>query len=318
MLVDAGLVVAGLAGLVIGAEFLVRGGSAIATRLGVSPLLVGLTIVSVGTSMPELAVGIDATLNDAGPLAVGNIAGTNIVNILLILGLSAAMVPLALGKQTLRLDLPAMSISAVLMLVLSLNGSLGRIDGVILLLLGIGYTAAAIRSELRERATPVEEEIAEELPAKGGPLWLRALELLGGIAAVVVAADWLVDGSVSIATDLGVSEAFIGLTIVAIGTSAPELVTTLMSTIRGDRDLAIGNLIGSSVYNIVFILGVTALVKPIEVTSDLIRVGIPLMTAVAVLCIPVFVSGRRVSRLEGIGFVALYVIYLVVLLVFRT
>ncbi|MEO9329091.1 calcium/sodium antiporter [Gordonia aurantiaca] len=318
MLVDVGLILAGLTGLVLGAEFLVRGGSAVATRLGVSPLLVGLTIVSIGTSMPELAVGLDATLNDAGPLAVGNIAGTNIVNILLILGLSSAMVPLALAKQTLRLDLPTMSISAVLMLVLCLNGSLGRIDGVILLLLGIGYTVAAIRWELRERATPVEAEIAEELPAKGGPLWLRALELFGGMVAVVVAADWLVDGSVSIATDLGVSEAFIGLTIVAIGTSAPELVTTVMSTIRGDRDLAIGNLIGSSVYNIVFILGVTALVKPVEVTDDLIRVDIPLMTAVAVLCIPVFLSGRRVSRPEGIGFVALYVVYLGVLLAFRT
>ncbi len=318
MLLDAGLVLVGLAGLILGAELLVRGGSAIATRLGVSPLLVGLTIVSIGTSMPELAVGIDAAFNDAGPLAVGNIAGTNIVNILLILGLSAAMVPLALERQTLRLDLPTMCISGLLLLVLSLNGSLGRLDGILLLSLAIVYTAAAIRWELKQRATAIETAIAEELPATGGPLWSRILQLLGGIAVIVLAADWLVRGSVSIATDLGVSEAFIGLTIVAIGTSAPELTTTIVSTIRGDRDLAIGNLIGSSVYNIVFILGVTAVIKPIDVTDELIRVDIPLMAAVALLCVPVFLSGRRVSRWEGIGFVVSYAIYLGLLIAFRT
>ncbi|MHC3002967.1 calcium/sodium antiporter [Gordonia sp. GN26] len=318
MLLDAGLVLVGLAGLVLGAELLVRGGSAIATRLGVSPLLVGLTIVSIGTSMPELAVGIDAAFSDAGPLAVGNVAGTNIVNILLILGLSAAMVPLALGRQTLRMDLPTMCLSGLLLLVLSLNGSLGRLDGLLLLSLAVVYTAAAIRWELKQRATAVETEIAEELPATGGPLWSRLLQLLGGIGVIVLAADWLVRGSVSIATDLGVSEAFIGLTIVAIGTSAPELTTTIMSTIRGDRDLAIGNLIGSSVYNIVFILGLTAVIKPIDVTDELIRVDIPLMAAVAILCVPVFLSGRRVSWWEGIGFVALYAVYLGLLIAFRT
>ncbi|WP_238422805.1 calcium/sodium antiporter [Gordonia sp. 'Campus'] len=316
MIVDAALILAGLAGLIVGAEFLVRGGSAIATRFGVSPLLVGLTIVSIGTSMPELAVGIDATLNDAGPLAIGNIAGTNIVNLLLILGLSAALVPLALGRQTLRLDLPVMTVSALLLLVLSLNGNLTRLDGALLLVVAVVYTATAIRAELKTTSTT--PEIADELPATGGPLWARVLELLGGIAVIVLAAEWLVRGSVDIATDLGVSEAFIGLTIVAIGTSAPELTTTIMSTIRGDRDLAIGNLIGSSVYNITFILGVTALVKPLDVTDELIRVDLPLMAAVALLCIPVFLSGRRVSRYEGIAFVALYVVYLGLLIAFRT
>lgn len=314
MVVDTALIAAGLAGLIVGAEFLVRGGSAIATRLGVSPLLVGITIVSIGTSMPELAIGIDASLNDAGPLAVGNVAGTNIVNLLLILGLSAALVPLPLGRQTVRFDLPVMALSAVLLLVLSLNGTLGRFDGLLLLTVAVVYTVAAVG--LERRWTP--PTTPEELPTADGPGWPRVVELVGGIALIILAAEWLVRGSISVATDLGVSEAFIGVTIVAIGTSAPELATALMSTIRGDRELAIGNLIGSSVYNIAFILGVTALVKPVEVSEELIRIDIPLMVAVVVLCIPIFFSGRRISRLEGIGFVTLYVAYLGLLIVFRT
>ncbi|MBD0863202.1 calcium/sodium antiporter [Gordonia sp. zg691] len=315
MVTDVLLVLLGLGGLVAGAELLVRGGSAIASELGVSPLLVGLTIVSIGTSMPELAVGIDASFNDAGALAIGNIAGTNIVNLLLILGLSAAMVPLALGRQTIRLDLPVMVISALLLLALSANGTLTRLDGLLLLTLAAAYTAIAIRAELKAKTTSLVTD--DELPATGGPMWQRVLELIGGIAVVVVGADLLVRGSVDVATDLGVSEAFIGLTIVAIGTSAPELTTTIMSTLRGNRDLAIGNLIGSSVYNIAFILGVTALVKPLDVTDELIRIDIPLMAAVALLCIPVFISGRRISRPEGLAFVAGYFLYLGLLIAFR-
>lgn len=316
------LIAAGLVGLVIGAEILVRGGSAIATRLGVSPLLIGLTVVSIGTSLPELAVGIDAARLGAGPLAVGNIAGTNIVNLLLILGLSAAMIPLALGRQTIRLDLPVMVGSAVLLLLLSLNGSLSRGDGVILLAVAIIYTGVVIHLELRTGAdaraglSSGGAPSGEVIPVS--PPWQAIAQLLGGIALVVVAADWLVKGAIRAATDLGVSEAFIGLTIVAIGTSAPELVTTVVSTIRGDRDLAIGNLFGSSVYNITFILGASALVMPLEITGELIRIDIPLMAAVAVLCVPVFLTGRRVSRFEGIGFVIGYVVYLAILIVFRT
>lgn len=307
------LVVAGLGGLILGAELLVRSGTAIAARLGISPLLIGLTVVSIGTSLPELAIGIDATLNDAGPLAVGNIAGTNMVNILLILGLSAAMLPLALGRQTLRLDLPVMVVSAVLLLVLCFNGTLSRFDGVLLLAVAIGYTVAAVRGELTSRTPSTTDDTPDQ-----GPMWQRSAQLIAGIVIVVIAADWLVDGSVRVATDLGISEALIGLTVIAIGTSAPEFVTTVVSTIRGDRDLAIGNLIGSSVYNITFILGTAALVRPLAITDDLIHVDIPLMTGVALLCIPVFITGRRVSRLEGIAFVASYLLYLTLLIVFRT
>ncbi|GAB04718.1 calcium/sodium antiporter [Gordonia amarae] len=307
------LVATGLLALVVGAEALVRGGATIATRLGVSPLLVGLTVVSIGTSLPELAVGIDATLGDAGAMAIGNIAGTNIVNILLILGMSAAMTPLALHRRTLRVDLPCMVVSALALLVLSANGTLSRLDGTLLLVLAVTYTALVIRADLTSKASPPEEQ---EPPP--GPWPIAAVQLAGGIAVVVLGADWLVDGAVRLATDLGVSEAVIGLTVLAIGTSAPELVTTLVSTLRGNRELAIGNLIGSSVYNITFILGTTALVGPMAVDDGLIRIDIPLMAAVALLCIPVFVSGRRISRFEGAAFVGAYAVYLGLLLVLRT
>ncbi|MFW0797115.1 calcium/sodium antiporter [Gordonia sp. CPCC 205515] len=317
-MVEYVLLVAGLAVLVLGAEWVVRGGSAIAARLGVSPLLVGLTVVSLGTSLPELAIGIDSALNDAGPLAVGNVAGTNIVNILLILGLSAAMVPLALRPQTIRIDLPVMVGSALLLWVLAANGTLSRLDGLILLVVAIVYTATVIRLEISGTPDPVmESEAVEEVPQIGS-MWVRSLQLVAGLAVIIVGADWLVDGAVTVAGDLGVSEAVIGLTVVAIGTSAPELVTTIVSTIRGNRDLAIGNLIGSSTYNIAFILGATALVRPLEVTSELVRIDLPLMAAATLLCVPVFVTGRKVTRVEGGLFVALYVAYLVWVVVART
>lgn len=310
------LVLAGLGALMLGAEFLVRGGSAMATRFGVSPLLVGITVVSIGTSLPELAIGVDAALNDAGPLAVGNIAGTNIVNILLILGLSAAIAPLALQPQTIRLDLPVIVASALLLWVLAANGMLTRLDGILLLLLAVAYTFTVVRHDLTHDEPVLTEEAATVAPA--GPWWRDLLMLGAGVAVVIAGADWLVSGAVRIAGDLGVSEAVIGLTVAAIGTSAPELVTTVMSTLRGQRDLAIGNLIGSSVYNVTFILGTTALIRPIEVTSELIRIDIPLMAAVALLCIPVFISGRRITRIEGMAFIAGYLVYLTTLIVLRT
>ncbi|NDZ95700.1 calcium/sodium antiporter [Streptomyces sp. SID6673] len=310
------LVVVGLAALIVGAEGLVRGGSAIAARLGISPMLVGVTVVSIGTSLPELAVGIDAAVHDAGPLAVGNIAGTNIVNILLILGLSAAMVPLTLRRQTIRLDLPVMVVSALLLWALAANGSMSRLDGTILLVLAIAYTITVVRAEISGDDAPLPE-VLDTAPAPDRIGW-RIVQLVGGMAVVIVGAEWLVTGAVDVAGDLGVSEAVIGLTVVAIGTSAPELATTIMSTIRGERDLAIGNLIGSSIYNVTFILGATSLFRPLEVTDELIRIDLPLMAAVALICVPVFLTGRRITRLEGVAFVVGYVVYLVLVIALRT
>lgn len=308
------LVVVGLAALVVGAELLVRGGAAVAARLGIPPLVIGLTVVSIGTSLPELAIGVDAALRDAGPLAVGNIAGTNIVNLLLILGLSAAIAPLAIAVRTIRFEVPVVAAVSVLVLVLALDGSLSRGNGILLVAIALLYTAAVVALAVRDPARTA----VDDRPEREGRLVVDVAILVAGLAVVVVGADWLVRGAVELAASLGVSEVVIGLTVVAIGSSAPELVTTVVSTLRGDRDIAVGNLIGSSVYNLALILGITSWVAPLEVTQDLIRVDLPLMAFVAILLLPVFASGRRVSRAEGTAFVAAYVLYLGVVLTVRT
>ncbi|WP_312163309.1 calcium/sodium antiporter [Phenylobacterium sp.] len=315
---------AGLVVLLVGAEFVTRGGGKLAAQLGVPPILIGLTVVAVGTSAPEFAVGVDAALRGAGALAVGNIAGTNTVNLLLILGLSAAMRPLELQMQTIHLDLPVMIVAALMMLALAFDGSLSRLDGVVLVLAGVAYTVALVVIARRE-SRRVRRQFEQEYPAprRRRPDYLAiarsAASLLVGIAVIVVAADWLVDGAVRLARIWEVSDAFIGLTIVAIGTSAPELATTIVSTLKNEREIALGNLLGSSIYNILIILGGTALIpSSIPVPPELIAIDIPIMVVVALVCAPVFLSGRRVSRWEGGAFVGAYALYLTYLLVART
>ena len=320
---DVLLVVIGLAALVAGAEGVVRGGSRVAAGLGIPPIIVGVTVVSIGTSTPELAVGIEAAVAGNGSLAIGNIAGTNVVNLLLILGLSAAIRPLTLHAQTLKLDLPVMVGAAVLVTGFAWDGRLTPGEGWITVGLAVAYTLAIVAAARRERAVVVEEyarEYAQERERHSAAMFAgNAALLVIGLVVIVLGADWLVDGAVGIARTYGLSEAVIGLTIVAIGTSAPELVTTIVSTLRGDRDIAVGNLLGSSVFNLLLILGVTTVVPAggIAVEHALTRIDLPIMVGVALLCIPVFRTDRKVSRAEGTMFVALYAAYLTYLLIAR-
>ncbi len=313
----------GLAALVGGAELLVRAGSRLAALIGIPPILIGLTVVAVGTSTPELAVGIDAALQGKGSLAVGNIAGTNIFNMLFILGLSAAFLPLAMEMRTLRFDLPVMTVAACALLAMAWNGILTRVEGAILVGAAIIYTAAVIGWARRE-SRAVRLDFAKEyaIPASRRENGKVASNLAGlgiGIVVIVVGAEWLVDGAVELARIMGVSDAFIGLTVVAIGTSAPELVTTVISTLRQERDIAVGNLLGSSIYNILLILGITTLVQSqgIEVEPVLIYVDLPVMVATTIACVPIFISGRRITRLEGMVFVGAYIAYLTYLIASR-
>jgi cation:H+ antiporter len=310
------LLVLGLAALLAGAEVLVRGGTGLAEWLGIRPMIVGLTIVSLGTSAPELAVGIDAVLSGSPGLAVGNIVGTNLVNVLFILGLSALLVPVLFQRQTLTFDLPAVSAAALVLYLLALDGDLGRLDGLLLLALGAVYTLLLLRMGRRDAA---DETVAPA--ASGDPRPLRSsVQLVVGLVVIVVGAELLVDGAVSGAEALGVSEAVIGLTVVAIGTSAPELVTTLVSTLRGDRDIAVGNLLGSSIYNIAVVLGLTVVVAPdgVPVPPEVLAADLLLLVVVAVAAVPVFVSGARITRVEGAAFVVTYLGYLTWLLMDRT
>ena len=335
MLGSAAWFVAGLLALAFGSEVMVRGGVQMASRMGISPIVVGMTVVSIGTSLPELAVGVTAATEGSGALAVGNIAGTNTVNLLFILGLSALLRPLAIQRRTLRLDLPVMAVAAVLFWVLCIDGTLSRVDGVILLCAAVAYTVVVVRSARVESRDVVDEyayayrgepagddgaaEREPDMPDTGSLVRYFAMTIVG-ITVVVVGADWLVEGAVGIAREFGVSDALIGLTIVAIGTSAPELVTTIVSTVRGERDIAIGNLLGSSVYNIVLILGATCLVPAdgLPLNSSLVWIDIPVMVVATLLLIPVFFSGRRVHRAEGGAMVVAYLAYLTFLLFTQT
>jgi|SRR5262245_15292015 len=316
-------VVGGLVLLIVGADVLVRAGSGLASWLGIRPMMIGLTVVSLGTSVPELAVGIDAAVSGSPGLAIGNIVGTNLVNLLLILGLSAVLLPIALDRATLRFDLPAMTAAAVLLFLLSIDGALRRPDGVILLLAGVAYTVGLVQLSRRETADPADtpEVVVTGTETPGRPRPVRhVLALLVALVVVVIGAELLVNGAVSTARTLGVSETVIGLTIIAIGTSAPELVTTVVSTLRGDRDLAIGNLIGSSIYNIGAVLGLTVVVAPhgVPVPDEVLAADLGLLVVATAAAVPVFLTGRKITRIEGGLFVATYVGYLTWLLLTRT
>lgn len=315
----------GLIVITVGAEILLKGASKIASLLNIRPIVIGLTVVSVGTSLPELAVGLTAIGEGAGDIAVGNIAGTNIVNILFILGLSAAIRPLPLQMKSVKTELYTMIFAGILLFVLSLDGRLNTWDGLLMFILGIIYLIIIVRTSKNERAF-VQSEFKEEFEPSTTKekadykIWSwNVMLLFCGIIATIYGAEKLVDGAVSIAQYFGMSDAVIGLTIIAIGTSAPELATTIVGTIRNERDVAIGNLLGSSIINIFIILGITSIFTSngVNVSDDILWFDLPLVALVALVCYPVFRSDQMVSRREGILFVSLYLAYLSYLLFFR-
>ncbi len=316
----------GLVTIILGAEIMLRGASRIAAMLGIKPILIGMTVVAIGTSAPELAVGITAVFEGKGTLAVANIAGTNIFNILFILGLTAAIRPLPLQLMSIRMDVPVMIVSALVLIPMAWDGVLNRSEGAVLLIGAVVYTIALVRWSRRESAE-VRQEFAEEYSpealkaghglARGA--WNTTL-LLVGMGLTLLGADLLVAGAVELAKVFGVSDAIIGLTIVAIGTSAPELATTVVATMKNDRDVAVGNLIGSSICNILVILGITCLAAPrgVEVSREVLIIDLPMAAAVALACYPVFRSDRMVSRMEGSVFVLVYLAYLATVVFMRT
>jgi len=312
------LFVSGLVALIGGAEALVRGASRLAAAVGVSPLIVGLTVVAFGTSSPELAVSIKAALSGQPAIALGNVVGSNIFNVLFILGLSALIVPLAVSQRLVRIDVPLMVAVSVLVLVLSWDGVLGRGDGLLLVAGLASYIGFLARASRRESAE-VREEYARQFTAAAGTAGVRIRSgalVVAGLLLLVVGSRWLVDGAVSVARLLGVSELVIALTIVAAGTSLPEVVTSVVAGVRGERDIAVGNVVGSNLFNIMAVLGLSCAVAPagIEVTSASTHFDIPVMIAVAFACLPIFFTGSRISRWEGallLGYYAAYTLYLV-------
>ena len=307
----------GLVLLVWGAELLVRGASRIATSAGISPLVVGLTVVAFGTSSPELAVSVMSAFKGQADLALGNVVGSNIFNVLFILGISAIIVPLIVAQQLVRFDVPVMIGVSFLLFIVGYDGSIGRLDGVLLFSGAIAYTVFLIRQSRKETSTEVKSEYEEEFGAKQASAWWKNLALVVvGLAALMLGSKWLVDSAVAIAQSFGVSELVIGLTIVAAGTSMPEVATSVVAAIRGERDIAVGNVVGSNIFNILCVLGLSSIVAPsgIEVSNAALRFDIPVMIAVAVACLPIFFVGYKISRANGITFLFFYLAYLVYLI----
>ncbi len=309
----------GLVLLVAGAELLVRGASRLALRFGVSPLVIGLTVVAFGTSAPELAVSVQSGLAGQSDLAVGNIVGSNIFNVLVVLGLSALITPLVVQQQIVRIDVPLVIGASVLFWILALDGRIGLFDGLLLTTGIVAYTVFAVRQS-RQESLAIQEEYAQEFGSPAKP-WLERLPvqialILVGLALLVLGATWMVDSAVAIARALGVSEVVIGLTIVAAGTSLPELATSLVAALRGERDIAVGNVIGSSLFNLLAIAGIAALVTPggLDVAGSMIRFDLPVMIAVALACLPIFATGHRIARWEGALFLTYYVAYVLYLI----
>jgi cation:H+ antiporter len=306
---------AGLALLVVGAEILVRGASNLAVWVGISPLVVGLTVVALGTSAPEMAVTIGAASRGGSEasLALGNVVGSNIANVLLILGLAAVVVPLTVAQQLVRIEVPLLIAVSAAVLAISVDGTIGRIDGLLLVAAGGVYLGAAVVQSRREtRSVKAEYREALEVPPRGLRDGIRDVGLvLGGLGLLVVGARWLVGAAVVFASTLGVSELVIGLTIVAVGTSMPEIATSVVAATRGQRDIAVGNVVGSNLLNLLMVLGTAAVIAPdgVTVPAQALVFDLPVMVAVALACLPVFYVGGEIRRWEGALFLVYYVAY---------
>ncbi|WP_407292228.1 calcium/sodium antiporter [Stutzerimonas zhaodongensis] len=316
--------IAGLVLLVAGAEALVRGASKLAARFGISPLIIGLTVVAFGTSAPETAVSIQASLNGSGDIAVGNVIGSNIANILLILGLSALVAPLVVSRQLVRLDVPVMIGAGLLTFALAWNGNISRLDGIVLLVMLVLYTAFLVVASKNEKKRAQDDEFADAYGLEGADKpfgWVIQLLLVAiGLGLLIFGSNLLIEGAVSLARALGLSELVIGLTVIAVGTSMPELATSLLAVYRGERDIAVGNVVGSCIFNLLLVLGAGAVVSSegLSISPNALSFDIPVMLAVFAACLPIFFSGYRINRWEGLLFFGYYIAYTLYLVMFST
>ena len=315
------LLIGGLIALVAGASLLVSGASGLALSVGVSPLVVGLTVVAFGTSAPEMAVSVGAVLHGQSDIAVGNVVGSNIFNVLFILGVSALIVPLVVHVQLIRQEVPVMVAASVLALSLMADGRISMFEGGLMFALLIAYTAYLVAQSRRETQAVVAE-LASDVSVSSRAAWDSTLAVqLGlvivGLVLLVYGSDWLVTSAVTIALHFGVSDLVVGLTIIAMGTSMPELATSVVAAMKGERDIAVGNIVGSNIFNVLGCLGLSGLVSGstgIAVAPSVLVFDIWVMLAVALACLPIFIAGKTITRWNGamfIGFYVAYVLYLV-------
>ena len=314
MLGQAVIFTVGLIALVGGAELLVRGASRLAQSFGISPLVIGLTIVAFGTSAPEMTVSIGAVLGGRTELAFGNAIGSNVFNVLGILGMAAIITPLSVHIQLIRQEAPILIGSAMLLLVLSLDGNIGSFDALLLAGLLVGYTVFLIVQSRAEPSTPAEQD------GRPSSRSVQIAFVIGGLILLVGGAQALVSAAVHFARAFGVSEVIIGLTIVAVGTSLPEVAASVMAAFKGERDIAVGNVVGSCIFNLLGVIGFSSLAATfmpgaagLPVPASVLNFDLWVMLAAFVACLPVFLSGREIARWEGIVFLGYYLAYTVYL-----
>ena len=317
------LLFAGLVALIAGGEALVRGASRLARLLGIPTLVVGLTVVAFGTGAPELAVTIQSVYDGKSDLVLGNVVGSNIANVLLVLGISALTAPLVVSRRLVWLDVPLMIGVSFLMWILALDGVISKIDGILLFALFVAHLLFILREAAQNKEDVVVLRKVNGSGASTSP-WAapaqNALWVVAGLALIVLGARWFVSGAVATAQALGMSQLVIGLTIVAVGTSLPEMVTSVVAGVRGERDIAVGNAVGSNMFNILSVLALTAIVSPngVAVSSAVLNFDIPVMIVVAIACLPIFYSEHRISRWEGGVFFGYYLAYTVYLILQAT
>lgn len=295
--------VLGLAILAAGAEVFIRAAVEIARRFGVSPFLIGLTLVGFGTSAPELVVNLSAAFNNSPDLAIGNVVGSNIANIGLILGAAALVRPLNAQSRLLKVECPLMILVGLLLWDLAADGTIDRLDAALLLAVFAVFLILMFRTAKREPEV-VKEELAEAAPevrpaVKRWPTWCIAIVLVLGLAGLVGGAELMVESAVSVAEGLGVSKLVIGLTIVAVGTSLPELAASLAAARKGESEIAIGNVVGSNIFNVVLVLATTAFIVPLPVSREIIVSQFPVMCGFSLLLVPILLNGLKVHRWEG-------------------
>ncbi len=308
ILVQFAIFVVGLVILYFGAESLLTGSVRIARRMGVSPLVIGLTLVAFGTSAPELSLDVTASLRGSGALAYGDLVGSNIANIGLILGIGAMMRPLTVQARLLRAEVPIVIATSLIVWAVAIDGELSRQDGLILLAMFVLFLGYSLRTAKQE-SRAVKAEMSEAIPMTGKPL-NDVLLSVGGLVGLIIGAQLMVYAAVAIARYLGVSELMVGLTIVAIGTSFPELATSIVASRRGEADIVVGNVIGSNIFNMLFVLAIVALIRPVSIPAESLHVDVPVMTGLAALLVPIMLRGMVVSRAEGAFLVCCYVGFL--------
>ena len=298
----------GLVLLYYGAEALVRGSSSLALRLGLSPLVIGLTVVAFGTSSPELVVSLKAGLAGQGNISVGNVVGSNICNIGLILGICALVTPIATTSQIVRIDIPIMIAVTAFTTVLLWDGTLGLAEGIILFALLLAYVVFSVYLARRQPTDALGAEFDTEVKASKRGLFIDLLMVAGGLVLLIFGARFLVDGAVVIARAFGWSEALIGLTVIAVGTSLPELATSLVAAVKKEADIAVGNIVGSNIFNLLGILGITAMTTPLA-ASGISLVDYAVMAVFALVLWPMAYHQKRITRLEGAILLAGYAAY---------